>query len=310
MWSEYSLEVVDAVARTGSFSAAAQELHRVPSAVGYTVRQLEQWLAVSLFERRHRDVELTEAGAVFVAEAREVIKKMNAARRQCQQVVNGWRGQLNIAVDNIVKPERTRQLVVDFYRHFPDMELKIHNEVFNGVWDALVDERVEVAIGATRAVPAGGRFAFRDMGFLRWRCVASPAHPLAQLDSVLTDDEIRPYPALCIEDTARTLPKRDTWLLDNQRRLVVPDWRCALDCLAQGLCVGLMPAHLADVRIRSGELVALSLVQPYPDSACCVTWEDGGHVPAVAWLLEYLGDSRTMNREWLSPDPVLKAVTE
>ena len=40
MWSEYSLEVVDAVARNGSFSAAAQELHRVPSAVSYTVRQL------------------------------------------------------------------------------------------------------------------------------------------------------------------------------------------------------------------------------------------------------------------------------
>ena len=64
MWSEYSLEVVDAVARNGSFSAAAQELHRVPSAVSYTVRQLEEWLAVPLFERRHRDVELT-AGVWF-----------------------------------------------------------------------------------------------------------------------------------------------------------------------------------------------------------------------------------------------------
>ena len=49
MWSEYSLEVVDAVARNGSFSAAEQELHRVPSAVSYTVRQLEEWLAVPLF---------------------------------------------------------------------------------------------------------------------------------------------------------------------------------------------------------------------------------------------------------------------
>ncbi|SUB17061.1 putative DNA-binding transcriptional regulator [Pantoea agglomerans] len=42
MWSEYALEVVDAVARGGSFSAAAQELHRVPSAISYTVRQLEK----------------------------------------------------------------------------------------------------------------------------------------------------------------------------------------------------------------------------------------------------------------------------
>lgn len=65
MWSDYSLEVVDAVARNGSFSGAAQELHRVPSAISYTVRQLEEWLAVPLFERRHRDVELTPAGAWF-----------------------------------------------------------------------------------------------------------------------------------------------------------------------------------------------------------------------------------------------------
>lgn len=62
MWSEYTLDVVDAVARTGSFSAAAEELHRVPSAISYSVRQLEEWLAVPLFERRHRDVELTPAG--------------------------------------------------------------------------------------------------------------------------------------------------------------------------------------------------------------------------------------------------------
>ena len=65
MWSEYSLDVVDAVARHGSFSAAAQELHRVPSAISYTVRQLEEWLAVPLFVRRHRDVELTAAGPLL-----------------------------------------------------------------------------------------------------------------------------------------------------------------------------------------------------------------------------------------------------
>lgn len=132
MWSEYSLDVVDAVARTGSFSAAAQELHRVPSAVSYTVRQLEDWLAVPLFERRHRDVELTEAGVVFLKEARDVIKKMNDTRRQCQQVANGWRGQLNIVVDKIVKPQRSRRLVLDFYRHFPDVELRVRYEVLMG----------------------------------------------------------------------------------------------------------------------------------------------------------------------------------
>lgn len=182
MWSEYSLEVVDAVARNGSFSAAAQELHRVPSAVSYTVRQLEEWLAVPLFERRHRDVELTAAGAWFLKEGRSVVKKMQITRQQCQQIANGWRGQLAIAVDNIVRPERTRQMIVDFYRHFDDVELLVFQEVFNGVWDALSDGRVELAIGATRAIPVGGRYAFRDMGMLSWSCVVARHHPLASMN--------------------------------------------------------------------------------------------------------------------------------
>lgn len=76
MWSEYTLDVLDSVARTGSFSGAAQELHRVPSAISYTVRQLESWLATPLFIRRHRDVELTAAGVYFLKEGRSVIKKM------------------------------------------------------------------------------------------------------------------------------------------------------------------------------------------------------------------------------------------
>ncbi len=76
---------------------------------------------VPLFERQHREVVLTAAGEHFVREGRSVIKKMLATRCQCQQLANGWSGQLSIAVDCIVKPQRTRQLIKDFYRHFPDM---------------------------------------------------------------------------------------------------------------------------------------------------------------------------------------------
>ncbi|MFS2223635.1 DNA-binding transcriptional activator PunR [Pantoea sp. B65] len=299
MWSEHSLEVVDAVARTGSFSAAASELHRVPSAVSYTVRQLEQWLAVQLFERRHRDVVLTAAGKVFIQEGRAVIKKMLATRRQCQQVANGWRGQLSIAIDLIVKPQRSRQLVLDFYRHFPDMELLVSHEVFNGVWDALVDGRVDMAIGATQAIPVGGRFGFRDMGALNWRCVVSAGHPLARQQGTIEEETIRQWPSLVLEDTSRSLPKRITWTLDNQRRLVAPDWDTAFDCLLAGLCVGMVPGHFAAPLLASGELTELSLPAGFPDSPCCVSWAEQSASPALSWLLDYLGDAETMNAEWL-----------
>lgn len=144
---------------------------------------------------------------------------MQITRQQCQQIANGWRGQLAIAVDNIVRPERTRQMIVDFYRHFDDVELLVFQEVFNGVWDALSDGRVELAIGATRATPVGGRYAFRDMGMLSWSCVVASHHPLALMNGPFSDDTLRNWPSLVREDTSRTLPKRITWLLDNQKEL-------------------------------------------------------------------------------------------
>ncbi len=299
MWSEYSLEVIDAVARNGSFSAAAQELHRVPSAVSYTVRQMEEWLTVPLFERRHRDVELTPAGSWFLKEGRSVIKKMLITRQQCQQIANGWRSQLPIAVDNIVRPERTRQMIVDFYRHFPDVELIVFQEVFNGVWDALADGRVELAIGATQAIPVGGRYAFRDMGMLSWSCVVARHHPLALNIGPLSDDELRNWPSLVREDTSRSLPKRTTWLLDNQKRVVVPDWESSATCISAGLCAAMIPSHSARPWLDSGEWVELDLENPFPDAACCLTWQQSDISPALEWLLAYLGDSETLNKEWL-----------
>ncbi|WP_241572464.1 DNA-binding transcriptional activator PunR [Rosenbergiella nectarea] len=296
MWSEYTLTVIDSVARNGSFSGAAQELHRVPSAISYSVKQVEEWLAVELFERRHRDVILTPSGEHFLTEARSVIKKMNGTRQQCQQLANGWRGRFSIAIDRIVKQSRVEQLVVDFYRHFPDIELHINDEVFNGVWDALADGRVDMAIGATQAVPVSGRFSVRDMGKLSWRCVVANDHPL-QGKTLIKEDDLRKWPSLVIEDTSRVLPRRDTWTLDNQRRLVVPNWPVGMRCVQTGLCVAMVPAHIATPYLQQGRLVELPI--SIPDSPCYLSWRENSFSPGLQWILDYLGDTATLNQEWL-----------
>ncbi|WP_241645114.1 DNA-binding transcriptional activator PunR [Rosenbergiella metrosideri] len=296
MWSEYTLTVIDSVARNSSFSGAAQELHRVPSAISYSVKQVEAWLAVDLFERRHRDVVLTASGEHFLTEARSVIKKMNSTRQQCQQLANGWRGRFSVAIDRIVKQSRVEQLVVDFYRHFPDVELHINDEVFNGVWDALADGRVDMAIGATQAVPVTERFSVRDMGKLSWCCVVANDHPLhGQI--CIEEDDLRQWPSLVIEDTSRVLPRRDTWTLDNQRRLVVPNWPVGMRCVQNGLCVAMVPAHIAIPYLQQGTLVELPI--SFPDSPCYLSWRENSFSPALQWILDYLGNTATLNQEWL-----------
>lgn len=299
MFSYNDLQVIDVVARRGSFSAAAEELHKVPSAISYTVRLIEERLAVDLFVRLHRKVKLTPAGDYFVEEARKIIKQMELMRLQTQRVANGWSQSVSVALDTVVRESRVNTLVRDFYVAFPDVELHLSMEVFNGVWDALADGRADLVIGATAAVPVGGAFDYRDMGTLTWKFVVSKDHPLANVEHKLTAEELVQYPAICLEDTARTLPKRVTWIMDNQRRIMVPNWYSALQCLKAGLGISVVPTHMAIPRIESGELVEKQLVNKPAVSPCCLAWNTECVNPALEWLLAYLGDSEQLHREWM-----------
>ena len=299
MFSYNDLLVIDVVARRGSFTAAAQELHKVPSAISYTVKLIEERLAVELFVRLHRQVKLTPAGEYFVEQARAMIKQMALVRLQTQRVANGWSESVAVALDNVVRQSRVNTLVRDFYNAFPDVELHLTMEVFNGVWDALADGRADIAIGATTAVPVGGPFAYRDMGTLAWKFVVSKNHPLASVTEKLGEQDLIDYPVICLEDTSRTLPKRVTWMMDNQRRIMVPNWYSALQSLQYGLGMSVVPAHMAIPYINSGELVEKELAIKLKVSPCCLAWNVESINPAIQWLLDYLGDSEQLHREWM-----------
>ena len=60
------IEFVDAVARHGNFTRAANELHVAQPAVSAAIRHLEDELGVRLFERTSRHVALTDAGEAFL----------------------------------------------------------------------------------------------------------------------------------------------------------------------------------------------------------------------------------------------------
>ncbi|MEO7246517.1 MAG: LysR family transcriptional regulator, partial [Rubrivivax sp.] len=73
-----ALAMMDTIARSGSFAAAAREMGRVPSALTYSVRQLEEALDVLLFDRRSRQAELTAAGKELLAEGRRLLAETDA----------------------------------------------------------------------------------------------------------------------------------------------------------------------------------------------------------------------------------------
>ena len=95
-----ALTMMDAIARNGSFAAAARELGRVPSALTYSVRQLEESLDVLLFDRKSGQAKLTAAGQELLSEGRRLLAEMAGVANRVRRVATGWDTELTMAEAN------------------------------------------------------------------------------------------------------------------------------------------------------------------------------------------------------------------
>ena len=72
------------LARTGSFTRTASELHLTQSAVSHAIKSLEQEFECRLCERKPRKVTLTSAGSQLLASALPIVEEMRAVRERLQ----------------------------------------------------------------------------------------------------------------------------------------------------------------------------------------------------------------------------------
>ena len=150
------LQTLDAIDRLGSHAAAAQHLHRVPSAITHAIAKAESLLGHPLFERRGRRAVLTEAGRCLLDGGRPLLEAAVHLERRTRQVASGWEAELRIAVDALIPAERLFPMIAAFHAGGHNTEIRLSTEVLAGCWDALLDGRADLVIGAPGDMPPGG----------------------------------------------------------------------------------------------------------------------------------------------------------
>ncbi|MGL4516030.1 MAG: LysR family transcriptional regulator, partial [Shewanella sp.] len=108
------LIVLDAIDKKGSFSAAAESLFRVPSALTYTVQKLESDLGVKLFERKGQRAELTLVGQLVLRQGREILAATSRLEAAVRQLETGWESTLTLAIDTVVPDLPLLKLIAEF----------------------------------------------------------------------------------------------------------------------------------------------------------------------------------------------------
>jgi len=307
-----ALTMMDAIARNGSFAAAARELGRVPSALTYSVRQLEEALDVLLFDRSSRQAQLTAAGTELLTEGRRLLQEVGAVANRVRRVACGWETQLSISVDEVVSVTTVLEIAADFYAlraqdtaedddpsagSGSTTRLKLRTDVLTGTWEALTSGQADLAIGVTgHLVPPPGLEA-RPLGQVRFVYCVAPHHPLARIEGVLAADRLVHHRAVAVADTAQRLAPLTFNLLPGQDVLTVPTMRAKLEALLRGLGCGYVPEPLARPHLEAGHLVRKSTARGDPLAAMFYAWraERGslGLGRALQWWLQRLESPHT-----------------
>jgi DNA-binding transcriptional LysR family regulator len=305
-----ALAVLDAIDRRGSFAAAAVELDRVPSAITYTVRRLEDELDALLFDRRGHRARFTPAGEALLAEGRALLAAAAEAEQHVRRVATGWETDLRVAVDALIPLRAVWPMAAGFYadcarQGASHTRLALSREVLGGTWDALAEGRAELVLGATGDAPPGGGYRIRTLAEASVVFAVAPTHPLAAAREPLPEAVIARHRGVVAADSSRRLPPRSFGTLSGQDTLTVPDLDAKLAAQIAGLGCGFLPFALAADAIASGQLVVRAVEVPRPLLRMQVAWRTTRPGRALAWWID-----ATAQADWrflaLSRNPVAR----
>jgi DNA-binding transcriptional LysR family regulator len=259
-----ALVMMDTIAKAGSFAAAARELGKVPSALTYSVRQLEDALDVLLFDRKSGQAVLTAAGEELLREGRRLLAEMDAVANRVRRVSCGWETQLTVAADGVISRVTLFELCEAFFALRPTADnddgpgtrLRLRSEVLGGTWEALLAGEADLAIGvgsATGTPPAG--IELKPLGDIDFVFAVAPHHPLAAHEGPIGDHELLRHRAVAVADSARRHEPLTFHLLPGQDVFTVATVQAKLEAHLRCLGCGFLAEPIAREHIRAGRLV-------------------------------------------------------
>ncbi len=291
-----ALLVLDAIDRRKSFAAAAEELHRVPSAITYAVNKLEVDLGIRLFDRSGHRAVLTAAGQDLVREGRHLLQAASSLENRVKRVATGWETELRIALGDLVNTTACFEILHGFCDQGRSTRLRIMAEVYGGAWDALITDRADLVIGAADDGPSGGGYSTSPLGEIEFVFAVAPHHPLAGVPEPLSPEDIVGYRSVTAADSSRKLPPRTSGLLAGQDVLTVPDMHSKLAAQRLGLGVGYLPASWIVDDVRSGRLCVKQVTEPKNPARLVSAWRTRHGGNALDWFRRQLQDEHVCAR--------------
>ncbi len=291
-----SLAMLQAIAESGSFAAAARGMGMVPSALTYRVRQIEDALDVLLYDRSSRQAKLTEAGAELLREGSRLLLEVDAIANRVKRVATGWEPQFTIAVDSIISKSTVMELCESFFSLAPPTRIRLRDETLSGTLAALTSGQADLALGVVLETMNDNSIQGKPLGKVEFVYAVAPHHPLSAATEPLSDQTIQQHRAVAVADSIQRGSGMTFGLLGGQDVFTVASMQAKLDAQLRGLGGGNVPAYMANHYIETGRLVVKKTEHPPRQVFVSCAWrrsKSGKNGRALQWWLQQLDSATT-----------------
>ncbi|MGE5215958.1 MAG: LysR family transcriptional regulator, partial [Chloroflexota bacterium] len=133
------------VAETENISRAALKLHISQPAVSRQIRDLEDEIGLPLLKRSGKSVRLTEAGRLFLDEARVVLQRTDEAVRNVRAFANNTHTELHVGYSSYMVDRAFHAILNNYQRAMPNVRVKLHDRSVEQNVDALLEGKLDLA---------------------------------------------------------------------------------------------------------------------------------------------------------------------
>lgn len=253
------LEVLDAIAREGSVTAAAGTLHLTQPAVSMQLRQLEEQLGVSLFEPVGRGLQITEPGRELAALATDLLLRVDDFAAAARDLRGIRRGRVRLGVVSTAKYFAPR-LLAQFLKSHPGLDLRLN--VYNR--EHIIEQLQGYAIdlGIMGRPPDGASLVGTPFAPNPLAIVAAPAHPLSLRNQILPED-LENEPFIVREAGSGTRIAMDRFFADvgiTVKAVMETDSNETIkQAIMAGIGIGMLSLHTVRLEQAAGRVAVLKV---------------------------------------------------
>lgn len=258
------------IASTGSISAAAEIQHIAQPALSVQIRQLEEQLGATLFERHPRGVKLTAAGERLLEHVIEILRRVDIAYEDVRNAINEPSGPVSIALPQSVAKFITVPLVREVVEKWPKINLQLIEMSTGYIPDQIL--RGLVDIGITFGIEEDIRLQFTHLMDEELVLVMSKQQQSSLLGSSIKRDQaiilqdIQSLPVI-LPTTTHSLRRRINEYLAKEKILlnIIAEVNAIPDLIALAKAgIGATILSFAAVKeyVKSRQLVAISINHP------------------------------------------------